>query len=56
VRWYVGIEDRTMVTKVSLPALFGILPFQPGSLWQMRSMRGYTWTFCKDLVCSCSPR
>ena len=56
VRWYVSIKDRTVVTKVSLPALFSILPFQLGSLWPMRSMRGCTLTFCKDLVCSYSPR
>jgi hypothetical protein len=56
VRWYVGIDERTEVTNVSRPALFSSLPFQPGNLWPIRSIRGCTCTFWSGLVCNCRPR
>ena len=52
VRWYVGMEDRTEVTRVRRPALFSSLPFHLGSLCPIRSMRGCTWILCSVLKCS----
>jgi len=39
VMWYTGMEDSTEFTKVSRPARFSSLPFQPGSLAPILSMR-----------------
>ena len=50
------MEERTEVTKVRRPALFSHLPFYLGNLCPIRSMRGCIWTFCSDLVWSCSPK
>ena len=50
------MEERTEVTKVRRPALFSHLSFHLGNLCPIRSMRGCTWTFCSDLMWSCSPK
>jgi len=50
------MEERTEVTRVRRPSLFSHLPFHLGNVCPIRSMRGCTWTFCSDLVWSCSPK
>ena len=50
------MEERTDVTRVRHPALLSYLPFHLGNLCPIRSMRGWTWIFCSDLMWSCSPK
>jgi len=50
------MEERTEVTRVRHPTLFSHLRFHLGSLWPIRSMRGWTWILCSDLIWSCSPK
>ena len=56
VRWYVGMEERTKLIRVVLPAFVKSFPFQPGNWAPIFSTSSCTCTLLNFLVCSVSPR
>lgn len=55
VRW-MGSDDKTHFTNVSLPAVDKNFPFQPGNLAPTLSISGWTSTLRRRLLWSGSPR